>query len=157
VAKEIDFLSAAICIVLFILVMQKIKPRGEGGIFRFHENCVMTILESEKDLSNVPTSPADTASTSSASTLSLQSLYILPPKKSPAEDPPSCLDGKVNGTCFAEISSSPTRRCSVCFKNKRLVKSSDTVEIMEFICIHTLTATTISPVGMYKISESYVS
>jgi hypothetical protein len=49
------------------------------------------LLGSEKELSDVPSSPA---SMESAPTASMQSPNVLPPKRVPAKDSPFLLDGK---------------------------------------------------------------
>jgi hypothetical protein len=78
------------------------------------------LLESERELCNVPPSPSSAESASTAS--SMQPPYILPPKRAPAIDPPFRLDGKTKDHVLmkfpaARSDSSQIRRCSVCLKN----------------------------------------
>jgi hypothetical protein len=71
------------------------------------------------------TSPALSDMSTHASTSSAHSTYQGPPKRGPAKDLPSQLDGKRNEHILVKFptmksDSTPTRRCRVCTKNKTI-------------------------------------
>jgi hypothetical protein len=83
------------------------------------------LLESERELCNVPPSPGSIESASTASS-SMQPPDILPPKRAPAKDPPFRLDGNTKDDVLPKFpavrsDNSPTRRCRV-----YLTKNSET-------------------------------